>query len=130
EQQWPGTRDISAFLAVPEALRFCAAHDWPRVRAQCHALAAHARARLGELTGLPPICPDSPDWYAQMAAVRLPPGDGPALKARLWEQFRVEVPVHARPEGNYLRVSIQAYNSGEDVERLLAGLRQLLPAKA
>ena len=126
EQQWPGTRDISAFLAVPEALRFCAAHDWPRVRRQCHALAAHARARLGELTGLPPICPDSSDWYAQMAAVRLPPGDGPALKARLWDQFRVEVPVHARPEGNYLRVSIQAYNSGEDVDRLLDGLRALL----
>jgi isopenicillin-N epimerase len=127
EQQWAGTRDIAAFLAVPEAIRFCAAHDWERVRARCHALAGHARAAVGELTDLPQICPDSTEWYAQMAAMPLPPCDGAVLKARLYDEYRVEVPVMERPEGRYLRVSIQAYNSPADVERLVAALRALLP---
>jgi isopenicillin-N epimerase len=126
KQQWTGTRDIAAFLAVPEAIRFCAAHDWDRVRARCHALAGRARAAVGELTGLPHICPDSSDWYAQMAAVPLPPCDGAKLNSRLYEQYRVEAPVMERPEGRYLRISIQAYNSPADVERLVAALRDLL----
>ncbi|MFO1266684.1 MAG: aminotransferase class V-fold PLP-dependent enzyme [Rubrivivax sp.] len=31
--QWQGTRDLSAFLAVPAAIDFMAQHDWPGARA-------------------------------------------------------------------------------------------------
>ncbi len=127
EQQWAGTRDISAFLAVPEAIRFCAAHDWARVRAECHRLVRHAREAIGALTGLPPICPDSPDWFAQMATVPLPACDAPTLKARLYDQHRVEVPVSIWQGRPYLRVSIQGYNTLADVERLVDALRLAFP---
>lgn len=129
EQQWAGTRDIAAFLAVPEAIRFCAAHDWTRVRFECHRLVRHAREEIGALTGLPHICPDSPDWYAQMATVPLPPCDAPKIKRQLLEQYRVEVPISQWQGRPYLRVSIQAYNTVEDVERLLCGLRATLPSR-
>ena len=33
-------------------------------------------------TGLEQICPDSPEWYAQMAAFPLPAGDAAALCRR------------------------------------------------
>jgi len=124
EQQWAGTRDLAAFLAVPDALRFCEAHDWTKVRAACHRLARHARAAIAALTGLPQICPDAEAWYAQMFTVPLPACDPARTKARLSAQHRVEVPVMDWQGRPYLRVSIQAYNTLADVERLLAGLRE------
>ena len=127
EQQWTGTRDIAAFLAVPAAIRFWQAHDGDRVRASCHELVRRARAELAAFTQLPPLCPDSPEWFAQMFAVPLPPCDGPRLQADLYARHRVEVPVMRWRDRPLLRVSIQGYNSADDVARLLAALADVLP---
>ncbi len=126
ELEWTGTRDIAAYLAVPAAIRFCAENGWADVRSRCHALARYTREAIAAETGLPQLCPDSPDWFAQMATVPLPPCDGPQLQARLYREFRVEVPVVVWNSRPYLRVSIQAYNSREDIDRLIAALRVVL----
>jgi isopenicillin-N epimerase len=128
EQQWQGTRDLSPFLAVPAALEFLRGHDWPAVQRACHARLARARREVAALTGLPPLCPDSPRWYAQMAALPIPPCDGPALQRRLYETYAIEVPVVSWQGRTFVRVSIQAYNSEADVEALVEALATLLPA--
>jgi isopenicillin-N epimerase len=127
EQQLQGTRDPAAFLAVPAAIRFLEAHDWPAVRRRCHDALGGLRRAVGALTGLPPLTPDSPAWYAQMASFPLPPCDGPALKERLYDDYQVEVPVTTWQGQTFLRVSIQGYNSAADVETLLGALAELLP---
>lgn len=125
--EWTGTNDPAAYLAVPAAIAFQREHDWPRVRAACHLLAREARERIGALTGLPQIAPDSAEWWGQMCTLPLPPVDAAALHDRLWEEYGVEVPVGARVGTGSLRVSIQAYNRREDVDRLVEGLEALLP---
>ena len=136
ENEWQGTRDPAAYLSVPAAIQFPvparhragqAEHDWPRVRAECHELLRDARRRIEALTGLPPICPDSPDWYAQMAAFPLPACDGAALQRRLYDEYRVEVPLIEWNGLQLVRVSIQGYNVTEDVEVLTRALKMLLP---
>jgi isopenicillin-N epimerase len=125
--EWQGTRDMAAFLATPAAIRFQAENDWVSVRARCHELVREARRKIGALTGLDPLSPDSPQWFAQMVSLRLPPVDVDALKARLYDEHRVEVPLFVWNDLPLLRVSIQAYNSPADVNRLLEGLAALLP---
>ena len=127
--QWLGTNDLSAYLAVPAAIDFQAAHDWPAVRARCHALAAEAVARLDALTGLPSIYPPGDDsFFAQMAAAALPLiADLPAFKKRLYDEFRVEIPCIQWADRQFIRISIQGYNAPADVDALLSALRQLLP---
>jgi isopenicillin-N epimerase len=61
-----------------------------------------------------------------MRAVELPPGDAPKLWRRLYEEFRVEVPVYEWDDRRILRVSIGPYNDEEDVGRLVSGLAALL----
>jgi isopenicillin-N epimerase len=110
--RWQGTRDPSAYLAVPAALDFLAAHDWRAVRRRCHALLAAADLGLEPLTGA----------FVQMRGYRLEHPDPPALKRRLWERHRIEVPVFETQGGWVLRVSVQAYNDRSDLEALAAAL--------
>jgi isopenicillin-N epimerase len=126
EQEWQGTRDIAAYLSVPAAIQFQADHAWPRVRAKCHDLLRLARRRIEDLTGLPPICPDSPQWYAQMAAFPLPACDAEELKRQLYDDYRIEVPIIDWNGKQFVRVSIQGYNVQADVEALLTALETLL----
>jgi isopenicillin-N epimerase len=124
--QWLGTIDYAAYLSVPAAIRFQAEHDWPRVRAEGHRLVGAALAGIGALTGRLPIYPDD-SFYHQMAAAPLPPAtDIVALKRRLIDDFHVEIPCTRWNERPFIRVSIQAYNTVEDVSVLVEALRVLL----
>jgi isopenicillin-N epimerase len=116
--QWQGTRDLAAWLAVPAALDFEARHNWPAVRARCHALAAHGLHTLTERHGLAPIAQDD-DW-AQMVAIPVPAQEPEALRRRLYDESRIEIPVTTHAGRTFVRLSVQGYNTVEDVERLLA----------
>ncbi len=128
--EWQGTRDISAFLTVPAAIEFQEKHDWDTIRQQCQALASATRQQIQTLTGLEPLCPDSPLWFSQMFSVRLSPEvNSDLLKQRLYEEFRIEIPLMEWHGHSLLRASFQAYNSQEDANALIEALTQLLPVK-
>jgi len=116
--QWQGTRDLSAWLAVPEALAFQGRHDWPAVRARCHELARGALHTLTERHGLAPIAQDD-DW-AQMVAIPVPAQDADALRRRLFTEDHIEIPVTRHADRTFVRISVQGYNTPQDIERLLA----------
>lgn len=125
--QWLGTIDYAAYLSVPSAIRFQAEHDWPAVRTACHQLVGQALDGLAALTGQPSIYPDD-SYYHQMAAAPLPPQtDIVALKRRLIDDFRIEIPCTRWNDRPFIRVSIQAYNTADDVVTLVDALRVSLP---
>lgn len=115
--QWQGTRDISAWLAVPQAIAFQQRHDWQTVRQNCHELAAHALRELTQRHGLRAVARDQ-DW-AQMVAIPVPVQDPETLRRRLFEESRIEVPVTQHGGGIFVRVSVQGYNTAQDIDRLL-----------
>ncbi|HLB49135.1 MAG TPA: aminotransferase class V-fold PLP-dependent enzyme [Anaerolineales bacterium] len=125
--QWQGTRELASFLATPAAIEFQREHDWDAVRRACRTLARETRDRLNALTGLAPLCPDSAGWFTQLFAVRLPDSvDTDTLKARLYDEFRIEVPLHPWNNMKLMRVSIQGYNTREDADALVEALRVCL----
>ena len=115
---WAGTRDPAAYLTVPRAIDVHAGFDLERAEG----LADDAERRLDGLgyrrvEGVP-----SPF----MRAVELPPGDPDELWARLYEEFRVEVPVYEWEGRRLLRVSVGPYTDNADIDRLMSALEQLL----
>jgi isopenicillin-N epimerase len=64
----------------------------------------------------------------QMVTIPLPPCDTKRVKAQLYDEFGVEAPLVEWQGKPFIRVSIQAYNTQEDVERLLAALPRVLDA--
>ena len=151
---WTGTDDPAAYLSVAvvsdegeqageeSAVGFQRAHGWASVRAACHALALDARNRLLALgdeamqgnvqEGMQEEVLGDEASFGQMVAAPLPrervaaAGGVAAVRERLWAEFQVEVPVLTWNERPFVRVSIQAYNSPADVERLLSALESIL----
>jgi isopenicillin-N epimerase len=125
---WIGTDDPAAYLSMPMAIAFQREHDWPKVRAACHALASQAQAQIAAMTGLSPLSPDSLEWWSQMCVAPLPTSGSLTAKETqryLWEEYQVEVPIVEWQGYRFVRLSIQAYNSVADVERLVDGLKRL-----
>jgi isopenicillin-N epimerase len=126
EFDWVGTRDVSAWLAVPAAIDFIEALGPARVRERNHALATAMaetlatawRTELGATRAL----------FGSMATIRMPPGlpatweAGRALRKRLWDTHRVEVPVMPVGDALWARVSAQIFNVPEDYRRLASAI--------
>jgi isopenicillin-N epimerase len=128
--QWTGTKDPTAALTVPHAIQFMKDHDWDTVRCQCHLLLRDALERTCALTGMPPLYPLDSDFYSQMAIAPLPRSNLPVLKSRLYDEFRIEVPLTVWQDRQFVRISVQGYNAPEDIDALVGALENLLPQVA
>ncbi|MAT98374.1 MAG: aminotransferase [Anaerolineaceae bacterium] len=125
--QYLGTNDLSAYFAVADAIQFREAHQWEKVQAACRPLLQEAVDGITALTGLPGIYPNS-RAFSQMAIVPLPPiADVPALKTRLYADYKVEVPLTVWQERPFIRISVQGYNTQRDIDILIKALTNLLP---
>lgn len=125
--QWTGTKDPSAALTIPNAIQFMKDHDWDAVRCECHQLLRQAIERICDLTKLPPLYPLDSDFYSQMGIAPLPPVNAAVLKRRLYDEYKIEVPITQWRDRQFIRVSIQGYNTQEDVDQFLGALEALLP---
>ena len=122
--QWMGTSDPSAYLTVPAAIAFQKEHNWCEVRQQCHALLRQALAQIGDRMGLDSPYPDE-SCYHQMAVAPLPPvSDLAAFKVQFYNTYRVEVPFTEWHGRQFVRISVQGYNTQADIAVLLTALQK------
>lgn len=120
-----GTRDPSAWLAVPSAIAFRRENDWISVADHCRLLVQDTARRLGQLTGLPPL--SSPEFSApQMVAMPIPDCDTAEIHKQLFDRYRIEIPVFKWQDHCIARLSVQGYNSRPQMDKLLDALSELL----
>ena len=122
--QWQGTRDMSAFLTVPKAIEFQEKYDWDSVRNRCKKMIIDARNQISTVTNLPKICPD--DWLGQMASFLFPADDVAELKKSLYNDYQIEIPAMSYNGYSALRISIQGYNSEDEVDYLVETLKKFI----
>ena len=123
QNEWLGTQDIAAFLTVPAALDYQAEHNWRAVTAKCHQLAALAQTLLCQHYRLKPL---SENQFAQMVTIPLPDCDVDAVRQRLLAEYRIEAPVGRFAGQCDIRVSVCAYNTLDEIERLVDALKHLI----
>lgn len=124
---WSGTHDPAAYLSIPEAIQFLGAHNWPVVRENCHNLLVKFLPEFNEITGKELLYKE-PGQFIQMADLELPLlNDIQAFKTVLYDQEQIEVPLIEWNNRHFVRVSLQAYNTENDLVNLLQAIKRLLP---
>jgi len=137
EFDWTGTDDPTAYLCVPEAIRFMGSllpGGWSELMARNRDMVLTARQMLCEALGVLPACP--PEMIGSIAVVPMPvhAPDSietkliPPLQNALFERFGIEVPVIYRTAApkQLIRISAQMYNTREQYEYLARALIELL----
>ena len=143
EFDWIGTDDPTAWLCVPEAIRFLGSlfpGGWPELKRKNREGALAARRRLAAVLGVPLPAPDAmigalaalplPDT-ASSPFLRLPSPYKEPLQATLVSRHRIQVPVMTWPQRPHrlIRTSTQAYTAPEEIARLAEALARELAAE-
>lgn len=124
--QQQGTRDFSAFCCIPAAISFMKEHNWEEVSSQCRQLVLNNAMRFCNLLGAEPLLPLDDFFVRQLLSIPIRTQEPELLKARLYEEHRIQIPVMRHGDRVFIRYSIQAFNSQEDLDRLEQALVALV----
>lgn len=125
-QDYQGTRDISAFLCTPKVIDFLEENNWKMKAKECRKLVFDNYKRFCDLLHTEAICPISEEFLAQMASIPIKTSNPIALKELLFDQYKIEIPVMPLNGNYFLRYSINAYNSQEDLDILYTTLEDII----
>ncbi|WP_448573915.1 aminotransferase class V-fold PLP-dependent enzyme [Trichothermofontia sp.] len=127
EFDWTGTADFTPYLCVPTAIAAIAAllpGGWPEIYQRNRTLALRARDYLCQVWDIPAPAPD--DLVGAMVSLPLPSRLPADVYDRLWQDFKIEVPIipWQAPYPRLIRLSAQLYNRLSQYEYLADVLGQ------
>jgi isopenicillin-N epimerase len=129
EFDWTGTADPTAYLCVPEAIRYLGnllPGSWIELMTRNRQKAIAARNFLCQVLDMTPPCPD--EMVGSMATLPLPNGAAESLQIALFQRFQIEVPIipWQGSVDRLIRISAQLYNTQTDYDVLARALVTLL----
>jgi isopenicillin-N epimerase len=124
--QQQGTRDFSAFLTVPASIDFIKKHQWKELAKSCRKLAQSNIERFCELLDTVPLAPIGDEFFGQMCSFQIKTNDPQKLKAMLYDQYRIEIPVMLQGDKVFIRYSINAFNDQNDLDLLYRVLKEII----
>ena len=120
-----GTRDYSAFLTIPTAVQFLKNNDWESVSNSSKELVLNNYEKTASILNSKPICPVSADYLGQICSSPVKTAVPERIKAILYNEFKIEVPIMELDNQVYLRFSTQAYIDQNDIDLLHQALEKI-----
>lgn len=124
--QMQGTRDFSAFLTIPKAIEFMQQNNWWDVAADCRKLVQSNALKFCGLLASQPLCPITDEWLGQMFSIPILTPEPEKLQRHLFEMYKIEIPVMRHGAKTYLRYSINAFNTQNDLDKLHDALKDIM----
>jgi len=123
--QTNGTRDYSAFLTIPTAIKFMEENDWWKVAADCRELVKANAGTLCKLLSSTPLAPLTDDFILQLFSAEIKTKEPEKLHAHFYEKYKIEIPVMRQGDKVYLRFSINAFNDQQDLDKLFDAIGEI-----
>ena len=124
--EYQGTRDISAFLCTPKVIEFLEENNWKEKAKASRKLVLDNYQDFCDLLNTKPLCPITEEFLGQMASIQLRTSKPLELKELLYEKYKIQIPVMPLNGNIYLRYSINAYNSQEDLDVLHQAITDII----
>ncbi|AWI25537.1 aminotransferase class V-fold PLP-dependent enzyme [Flavobacterium pallidum] len=124
--EFQGTRDMSAFLSTKAAIRFLIENGWTQKSAESKQRILNHYKFFCDLLKSEPICPVTPEFLGQMCSVPISTKKPVELKELLFSKYKIEIPVTKLNGNFYLRISLNAYNSKDDLDKLAEALKEIM----
>ncbi len=131
EFRWQGTRGIESWLCIPDAIEFGNQWGWDRIRRHNHDLAVWVQQLLCQRWNADSLSPLDGSLLGSMVSIPLPQqaksfSESEIFQVRLYDEFRIEVPIFPWQDHWLIRPCCQIYNQPEEYERLANAVEQLL----
>lgn len=123
--QMNGTRDYSAFLTIPTAIEFMQKHNWLQVAADCRKLVQQNAPEFCEILGSEPLAPVNDDFILQLFSAEIKTQEPEKLYQHFFDEYKIEIPVMRHRDKVYLRYSINAFNSQQDLDILFSAIKEI-----
>ena len=123
--QMNGTRDYSAFLTIPAAINFMKEHNWKKVAADCRKLVHENADAFCKLLDTVPLAPVNDNFIVQLFSAEIKTTEPEKLHDHFFEKYKIQIPVMRHGSKVYLRYSINAFNSQQDLDKLFAAIKDI-----
>ena len=120
-----GTRDMSAFLTAKACIDFMEKFEWKSRAAECRKMVTAYAPLLYDLLETKPISPVNEEWIGQMISIPVRTSDPDELQKKLFNDFKVEVPVMVQGDTFFIRYSINAFNTTQNLDALYDALKMI-----
>ena len=118
--QWQGTNDMSAYLTIPETIKFLNENDWKERANECRELNLWAKNEICEKLNTYALGND--EFLGQMTTFAFDFEDTINQKIEFYNKYKIQVPFIKWNNKTFFRISSQVYNSKDDFEYLINSL--------
>lgn len=123
--QQQGTRDYSAFLVIPDCLEFMKLHNWQNISDSCKTMILKQTPRFASLLNTSANAPLNAQFFGQMSSLKIRTTVPEELKSLLYNRYKIEIPVMIHGDQIFIRFSLNAFNTENDLDRLFEALSDL-----
>ena len=123
--EYNGTRDFSAYLTIPSLIEFRQKNDWEEQIKRCKEQIIRWYPEFCKLMNTIPICPLTDEFLGQMCSIPVRTANPFELKETLYGKYKIEIPVMQLEDRFFVRISIQPYNTDEEIGYLYKVLDEL-----
>ena len=128
--QWQGTNDLSAYLTIPKVIRFLNQNKWNDISNECHNLIVYVKNRFKIDKSLCVPTSNNDKHLGQMLSFQLNQKSKFSITVKkdqskivelqktIYKQSNIHIPIIYWNGSVFMRVSIQAYNTESDINKM------------
>ena len=123
--QWQGTNDMSAYLTIPDTIKFLKEKNWREISDECQDLNHWAKEEIKDKLNIKDV--SSNEFTAkQMSSFFIKFDDPVNDQIEFYKKYKIQVPFISWNNQTLFRISIQAYNTEEDIHKLIQALQEYI----
>ena len=121
--QWQGTNDMSAYLTIPDTIKFLKERNWREVSEKCKELNIWAKEKIISELKVKGLS-DNKFNAKQMSSFFMHFDDVFNNQLDFYKKYKIQIPFFKWNEETLFRISIQAYNSKKDIDMLIDSFKK------